>query len=68
MCLDQKKLQEGMANYQEQRRQLDLLLLFDAAASVLFGVFALLIPHGLLKFIVSGMYLLVLVMFDIATR
>jgi hypothetical protein len=39
---------------QEQRRQLDLLFLFDAVVSVLFGGAALLTPHGLLKFIVGG--------------
>jgi hypothetical protein len=43
-----------MATHQEQRNQLDLLFLFDASVSVLFGGAALLTPHGLLKFIVGG--------------
>jgi len=43
-----------MATHQEQRNQLDLLFLFDAVVSVLFGGAALLTPHGLLKFVVGG--------------
>ena len=45
---------KSMATHQEQRRQLDLIFLFDAVVSVLFGAAALLTPHGLLKFIVGG--------------
>ena len=43
-----------MANHFAQRRNLDSLLLFDAAASLLLGAVALLTPHGLLQKFVGG--------------
>jgi hypothetical protein len=44
-----------MSNHRIDHRQtLDLLFLFDSAASFVLGVIALLTPHGLLQKIVGG--------------
>ncbi|KAL7526103.1 hypothetical protein ACHAWF_001646 [Thalassiosira exigua] len=43
-----------MASHLDQRRQLDLLFLVDAVMSLLFGVGAMLTPHGVLQMILGG--------------
>ena len=38
------------------REQLDRLFAFDAGASFVFGILALLAPHGVLTFVNGGLY------------
>ena len=45
-----------MTNHMDHRRYLDFIFLLDAAFSLLFGVLALLTPHGLIQRLGGGEY------------